>query len=108
MRTHQDLDQRSLALHRLVAQKVRRDPSLFARADAILRHWRAIASPRTHAYLDEWRRLIDAGADACLAVAEEDSERAAALRQASPLACLLTNEERFRFLKEWRARHAQG
>jgi hypothetical protein len=56
-------------------------------------------SPRTYAYLDEWQRLIDQGPDVCLAVAVEDSQRAAALRQASPLACLLTPKERFEFLK---------
>ena len=37
VRTHPDLDQRSLELHRLVAQNVRRDPDLLVRADAILR-----------------------------------------------------------------------
>ena len=99
MRTHQEIDQRSLALHQLVAKKIRDDPALLEKAKQILQRWRATVSPRTYAYLDEWQRLIDQGMDVCLAVAVEDSERAAALRQASPLACLLPPKERFEFLK---------
>jgi hypothetical protein len=99
MHTHQEIDQRSLALHRLVAAKVRGDFSLLEKAEQILQRWRTFVSPRTFVYLDEWQRLIDQGPEACLAVAVEDSERAAALRQSSPLACLLTPKERFEFLK---------
>jgi hypothetical protein len=106
MHTHQEIDQRSLALHRLVAAKVRGDFSLMAKAAQILQRWRTTVSPRTFVYLDEWQRLIDQGPEACLAVAVEDSERAAALRQSSPLACLLTPKERFAFLKSRNQTHA--
>ena len=106
MRTHQEIDQRSLALHQLVAEKVRHDEALLEKANQILRRWRATVSPRTFVYLDEWQRLIDQGAEVCLAVAVEDSEHAAALRQASPLACLLTPKERFEFLKSCGRTHA--
>jgi hypothetical protein len=36
MRTHGEIDARSLALHRLVAEKVRHEPALFAKAQATL------------------------------------------------------------------------
>lgn len=106
MPSHQEIDQRSLALHKLVADKVRHDERLMVQAQATLMRWYGVASPRTFTYLDEWRRLFDIGTEACLAVATEDSEHAAALRQASPLACLLTNQERFAFLKHWKQQHA--
>jgi len=106
MPTHQEIDQRSLALHRLVADKIRADTGLMGEAEAVLRRWYQLASPRTFAYLDDWHRLLQSGVEPCLAVATEDSERAAALRQASPLACLLSNQERFAFLKDWRLHHA--
>jgi hypothetical protein len=93
-------------MHRLVAEKIRADTSLMADAEAVLQRWYQTVSPRTHIYLDDWNRLIQSGVEPCLAVATEDSERAAALRQASPLACLLTNRERFAFLKNWKLRHA--
>jgi hypothetical protein len=105
MRTHQEIDQRSLALHHLVAAKIRLDPSLMERAQEILRRWQTMVSANGQPYLEEWQRLIDKGLDTCLAVAVEDSERATALRQSSPLSCLLSNHERFRFLKEWKRDH---
>jgi hypothetical protein len=105
MRTHQEIDQRSLALHRLVATKIRSDPALLDKAGEILRRWRETVCVNTQPYLEEWRRLMEQGPDACLAVAVEESEHAAALRQSSPLSCLLTNQERFRFLKEWNRNH---
>lgn len=106
MPLHSEIDQRSLAMHKLVAAKVRADDQLLVQARQILDRWRQTVSPRTFVYLDEWRRLLDSGVDVLLAVATEDSERAAALRQASPLACLLSNQERFAFLKNWKAQHA--
>jgi len=101
-RTHQELDRRSLELHRLVADKVRRDPALLDRAAAILSRWRGMGPSHADAYLAEWARLIAVGMDECLAVAVEDSERAAALRQNSPLSCLLSTRERNEFLRNWR------
>ncbi len=106
MQTHQEIDLRSLALHRLVADKIRKDISLLDKARVTLKRWYAIASPGTFGYLDAWRALLDDDVEACLTVATEQSERADALRQASPLACLLTNQERFAFLKQWKVDHA--
>jgi hypothetical protein len=106
MASHQHIDQRSLALHKLVADKVRRDDRLLDQARATLARWYRVASPRSFTYLDEWQRLFDLGTEACLTVATEDSEHAAALRQSSPLSCLLTNQERFAFLKQWNLKHA--
>lgn len=105
MRTHQEIDERSLALHRLIAEKIRRDPILFERVRTTLARWRRIVCPSAQTYLVEWERLANQGVDACIAVATEDSERAAALRQSSPFAGVLTNQERFAFLKEWKRNH---
>lgn len=106
MPLHSEIDQRSLAMHKLVAQKVRADTGLLLQARATLDRWNTHVSPRTFDYLNEWRKLMDSGVDAVLLVATEDSEHAAAMRQASPLACLLTNQERFALLKQWKAQHA--
>lgn len=103
---HQEIDARSLALHRLVAEKIRCDPALFEIAKTNLARWRKTATPSDRQYLDEWERLLQAGVEAALAVATEDSERAAALRQSSPFAGVLTPSERHTFLRAWRAVHA--
>ncbi len=104
--THQEIDARSLALHRLVAEKIRRDPTLLRIAKANVARWRARATPNDLHYLTEWERLIDAGVDAAVAVATEDSEGASALRQSSPFAGILTTSERNAFLSAWRVVHA--
>lgn len=105
-RDHQEIDERSRALHRLVAAKIRRDPRLLEVPRRNLARWRLDATPGDLRYLDAWQRLLDAGLDACLAAATEDSEHADALRQASPFAGVLTPRERAEFLASWRRQHA--
>ena len=105
MTSHQEIDQRSLALHRVIAEKIRQDPSLFENTKRTLTRWRTIVSADSHSYLEEWQRLLDLGIEESLAVATEDSERANAMRQASPFCGILTNEERWEFLLEWDKNH---
>jgi hypothetical protein len=96
-------------MHRLAVEKLEREPALLERARAILARWRAASSARTAPALDEWQHLLDAdGGRGGLAVALEDTERAAWLRQSSPLACLLTSQERFAIIKQWRISHAKA
>lgn len=104
MRTHQDIDLRSLALHRLVADKIRRNPALFDTVKQTLARWRTTVCVSSQPYLQEWQRLADQGLDACLRAAEEDSEQARALRQSSPFTGVLSHGERFAFLKTWQAK----
>jgi hypothetical protein len=103
--THPELDERSRALHRLVAEKIRLEPARFDRARQILERWRAIVSGDSQPYLLEWESLFRQGIEPTLGVAVEDSERADALRQCSPLAGVLTNQERWTFLREWGRHH---
>jgi hypothetical protein len=102
--THQEIDARSLALHRLVAEKIRREPSLFEIPKANITRFHA--ADRDDRYLTEWARLFDVGMDAALSAATEDSERAATLRQSSPFGGVLTSKERSAFLHAWSALHA--
>lgn len=101
MRTHQEIDRRSLDLHRLIASKIRNNPALFSKVQDTLARWRGIVSESTQPYLLQWETLIDQGIEKCLAVAEEDSPNATALRQSSPFCGILTNQERHEFLKSW-------
>lgn len=107
MRSHQEIDARSLELHRVVAAKVRRDPALLDRVRRTLERWRDPGDrSRSEPYLAEWDRLLALGLEPVLAAAVEESERAAALRQCSPFAGVLTAAERFAFLKAWNTTHA--
>ena len=105
MRTHQEIDERSLMLHRFVADKIRQDPALFDVARATLARWRARVDAASQPYLERWDDLMRQGMEPCLAVAVEESQRADALRQNSPFSGILTNSERFMLLKTWRRTH---
>lgn len=106
MRTHQEIDKRTLAMHRLVAERIRENPALFDKAKATLARWRKTVCVSSQPYLCEWELLMNQGIEACLAVAVEESEHATALRQSSPFAGLLTNHDRFTFLRTWSLDHA--
>ena len=101
MRTPQWLDQRSLALHRLIAENIRRDPSLFEKVKTTLARWETTVCANSQPYIKDWQRLADLGMEACLTMATEDSERAATMRQASPFCGLLSEEERREFFLTW-------
>lgn len=105
MVTHQDIDRRSLALHCMVAERVRDNPALFEKARVTLMRWRETVCVASQPYLEEWERLMNEGIEASLSVAVEDSQRGAAMRQSSPFSGVLTNRERFAFLKQWRSDH---
>lgn len=105
-RTHQLLDRRSLELHQLIAARLREHPERLDRVRQTLARWRIIVGPRSQPYVVEWQRLVDAGLEAALAKAVEDSEHATALRQCSPFGSVLTPKERFAFFKQWSRDHA--
>ncbi len=105
MRDHRMLDQRSFAMHKLAAAKIRQNPALFQNVVSTLERWRKQVCASSRPYLDEWDVLVTRGMDACLEKAIEESEHAAALRQASPFSSVLTNQERFEFLKQWGREH---
>lgn len=99
--SHQQLDRRSLEMHRLIAAKIRAEPELFVIASRNIERWSHTAT-RSRAYLDEWSRILSAGMAAALAFATEDSEHATELRQSTPFAGVLSAQERWEFLKKWK------
>jgi hypothetical protein len=106
MKTHQEIDARSLAMHRLAVRKLREEPERFECIKENLRCWRPETSLRALPYLEAWEALARQGMEACLVLAVEESERADAMRQSSPFAGVLTDHERFAFLREWKEKHA--
>src|SRR5438105_1776829 len=90
---HRRLDERSLALHRLVAQKIQASPALLDKARDNLRRWQQ-ANASTSPALAEWKHIIRGPVDQVVALLLERSERAARLRQSSPFCGILTQAER--------------
>ena len=90
---HSRLDERSLALHRLVVEKVQADPALLDKAQENVRRWQE-ASGSPSLALAEWEEILSAPVDQVAAFLVERSERATRLRQSSPFAGILTEDER--------------
>ena len=88
------IDQRGLALHHAVAERLRAHPELIEIARENLSRWYADAG-RSQPYLGEWRRILDLPLEGILSLMEQDSERMAALRQSSPFAGILAPAERW-------------
>lgn len=92
MRSHQWIEQRSLALHEAVAAKLEAQPELLDIARQNLDRWLA---GNAAAALREWRRILaSAPLPDVLALLRSSGEEATRLRQSSPFAGLLTTEER--------------
>jgi hypothetical protein len=97
---HVEIDSRSLAMHRLIAERIRCEPTLFSVPVRNVERW-AMMKPVEAKYLKQWREILGAGMDEALRFAVEDSERATELRQSTPFAGVLTPRERWAFLKQW-------
>ena len=94
LRGHQRIDQRSLALHRAIAEKLRAHPELIEIAYDNLDRWTR-AARRSQPYWDAWREILNRPLPEILDLLGEESERMAAMRQATPFAGVLEPAERW-------------
>lgn len=90
---HRRLDQRSLALHLAVAERIGRDSTIIDRALRNLARWETSAPGP---WIPEWRILLQGPRNELLEFMVERSERADRLRQSSPFAGVLSPLERRR------------
>ncbi|WP_432983940.1 helix-turn-helix domain-containing protein [Dactylosporangium sp. CA-233914] len=99
--------ERSLWINHALAAKLINNPDgVITAAKERLQFLRHVHSDgHSNPYFDQWQQLLDEGPGAILATMTERSERAAALRTASPLSGLglLTPEERERVMTSFRA-----
>jgi hypothetical protein len=101
--SHRLLEVRSLAMHALIARKIERDPALLAVAHRNVERWCARWKESPPAWLSEWRELLSRPWQDVAAFITEPGERATRLRQSSPFAGVLSNEERWRIHEAFRA-----
>ncbi len=101
--SHRLLEARSLAMHTVIARKIERDPTLLAIAHRNIERWNARWKERPPAWLKEWEEVLRQPWRQIAAVITEPSEHGARVRQSSPFAGILTNEERWRIYETFRA-----
>ena len=92
-------EERSIALHRAVADKLRANPALIERARTRVRRWRLEQTAPVY-YLDRWEQLLSLELGALCSALVDTGEDARAMRQVSPFAGFLAPRERWQI---WRA-----
>jgi hypothetical protein len=93
--SHRLLDARSLAMHCVIAERLRREPdSVVAKARENLARWRARAGTDAPGYLEEWARILSQPWAQIAGVMTDPGEEGTRLRQSSPFAGVLTSAER--------------
>lgn len=106
-RTHEWIDQRSLALDRAIAQRLRAQPDLLERAKTTLERWIEQREPSVPRVLLEWREILnDWSLERILEFLGSADERPRRLRQSSPFCGILSPEERLAVFKEYESRRA--
>lgn len=99
MDLHRLAEERSIAFHRAVAERMRREPSVLENARARVRGWIAAGEPHPF-YASEWARILDGSMESIAEALVDPSEAARALRQVTPFAGALPPRERWAI---WRA-----
>ena len=105
MNGHRRIEERSLWLHRAVADKLRRDSAVLARARERVERWRRDGSVHPH-YAEAWQRVLSLSPEEISERLADPGEAMCALRQCSPFAGVLDPRERWQILRQ--AREAQN
>jgi hypothetical protein len=105
MDPHELAEERSLAIHREVAARLRVDPALVAAARARVEGWLADGSVHPF-YARAWHELLAGPAARLLEVLTDPGEAARALRQCSPFAGVVDPRTRWRIWRDVRDRLA--
>ncbi len=94
---HRTAERRSLAQHRLVAERL--DDELLDRARERVERWLAEGGPVHPVWAQRWRELLDRPAREVAAAICTDDEAGRDLRQTSPFAGALTHAERWAIIR---------
>ena len=102
---HTRLDARSLELHVLVSNKIKSNPQLLEIAKANIQRWRLLHQNKYDKkepyYLQVWEDIISQGVEKVCAFLQDESEYAKEMRQSSPFAGILSDEERLEIFKKF-------
>lgn len=91
---HRLQEVRSRVLHAIVAEKARRDPRILTRARQRVADWERAGGPTHPTWTRAWRDLLDRDDEDVLRAIASDDPQMRDMRQSSPFAGALTDEER--------------
>jgi len=98
---HRLAEERSLALHRAVADKLASDPETLERARARVRRWLESSEVSPH-WARAWDEVLSRPLSEIRAFLVNESEEARALRQVTPFAGAIDPRTRWRIWREVR------
>ncbi len=101
MKTHQQIDQRSLALARAIVARIDRDPARagLAQARATCQRW---LNQRPLPAVREWMEILRRPWEEIRALLLDESERGQRLRQSDPFCGILSPRERWEIYRSYR------
>jgi hypothetical protein len=94
MEPHRLAEERSLAYHQAIAQRLLRDPRILDEARRVVESWLQDTSSTTY-YAEAWRAVLAGDAATVAAFITDPGERARELRQSTPFAGVLSPRERW-------------
>jgi hypothetical protein len=100
MKTHQDIDDRSLAMARAIVKKIDADPERkgLEIARSVCRRW---SLRRSSAAVAEWLEILEKPWAEIRSILLDESERGKRLRQSSPFGSILSNKERWQIYRKF-------
>ncbi len=101
MEAHRLAEERSLALHRAIADKLASDPETLERARARVRRWLESAEVSAH-WARGWDEVLSRPLSEIRAFLVDQSEEARGLRQVTPFAGAIDPRTRWRIWREVR------
>lgn len=99
MDLHRLAEERSVAYHRVIAERLLRQPEVLEKARRRVESWLTSGAPF---YARKWAEILAGDPPAIAAFLVERSELADELRQSSPFAGALSPRERWRIWRETR------
>lgn len=103
MDPHELAEERSLTIHRLVAERLREDARLVRQARVRVEGWLADGSVH-RSYAEAWHEALSGPRERLLELLGDAGERARALRQCSPFAGVVDARTRWRIWRDVRKR----
>ena len=100
---HDNAEARSLELHRLVADRLRAEPTLLVRAQARVRGWLRDGTV-SRVWAEAWAEALSRPLPELIALLGDPGQRARDLRQSSPFAGVLPPQERWAALRRLKGR----
>jgi len=106
MDLHRLGEERSIAYHRVIAERLQAKPEVLENARRRVRTW--LESPETaRFYARKWAEILAGDVPSIAAFLVDRSELAVELRQSSPFAGALRPQERWKIWRETKERFAQ-